>query len=346
MRRASLTEYLEEKPRGFHHPLRLLAIVLVVALLGLVILLILSLFRQATHLMQLPARPFNAMAAHLMPPYDEISFQPQGSDLQLNGWYFATEPGTAKATIILVHGAHQDRLLFDLDTADLIRFLLDQHFNVLAYDARHAGLSDGDLDSYGYAEYRDVLGAMRSVQRLSGSKNVILYGFGSGIAASLFAWEALPEALPQSQQDTASGSSAENAFNQDDVRALIVDSPASSVSDYIRLDLNPQGLLNAHFFYQLIPWAVRVSSGGSGHDNLIPLAGNFPGPMLILGNEPDSRLSAATREAFLAERQRLNPDTTSVFTVAVPGHLNAYLDDPEGYKNALGSFLDRWIASS
>lgn len=329
-----------EEPRKTRKILYSVLGVCIALVLILFVLAVSSVFRISRYMMSRPSKEFNHIAAHLMPAYDDTTFRSYVSELYLSSWFFKSK-GPARGTVILVHNNGDNRMQFGLDTADLFNFLTNEHFNVFAFDLRHSGKSDGELSSYGLAEYRDVLDAMAQAEKLSGQRNFILYGIGSGVTASLLAWETLPELPPTAQE--RENNPGLSPFSRRDVKAVILDTPCASAYDYILADLNPHGFLNQYLYRPFVPPAIRLAAGSTGTVNLIPLATQIQAPMLITRNLPDSKIPQSSIDAFIDERTRLNAEMTSLSEVRQEGHLTAFNLDKEKYLEDMKSFLDLWF---
>lgn len=320
--------------RGKKHKPRLwlwiVSFILIVSIL-IAIWATLSVFKTADLLMTRPAEKFNTLGTHLMPAFDEVDFLSKSDGLRLRGWYMSAGE-SARGSVVIVHQNRANRMLFGLESADFFRFLLDENFNVFVFDQRHSGQSEGDHSCFGFAEMRDVLSALETCRRISGNSNLLLYGIGSGVSASLLAWRELP-------------TQAENAGElcRGDIKAMIFDTPAASAYDYIRAELNAEGFLNQKLYRPYLPPAVRMASGGAKSVNLIPIASMFPGPMMVIRNLPDTRLPAESIDSFINERLRLNPNTTHVSEIPLPGHLEAFKLDSERYLKELKDFLDHYF---
>ena len=300
-----------------------------------------NIFKISNQLMTREGEAFNPIASHLMPSFEEYQFNSFGSDLKLKGWFFKAK-SAARGNVILVHSNGYHRLQYGLDSAELIQFLMDESFNVLAFDLRHSGLSEGSHSTYGYSEYKDVQGALQFVAKLSGQTNFILYGFGSGVSANLLAWDELKD-RPIDENDIQKDRDEGITVYKDDIEAILCDSPPASVDEYIRADLNPKSRMSQLVYLDFVPRALRLSSGSSAANNLIPLASQYPGPMMITRNLPDLLVSDASINAFIDERLRLNPATTMVFEIREAGHMNGYLLSKEDYLNNLKLFFDQWF---
>ena len=89
--------------------------------------------------------------------YEDVSFR-TNDGLTLRGWYFRT--GGDRAAIV-VHGKDSNRVAGENRTAEKIAdFLIADGFDVLLFDLRGHGDSDGERFSLGYLERRDVAAAI------------------------------------------------------------------------------------------------------------------------------------------------------------------------------------------
>lgn len=315
----------------------LLLLPVLIALL-LLILAITSVFRVSNRLMNRPGEELNIIAGHLMPSYDEIKFKTRAAELYLSGWFFKAK-GEARANIVIIHPSGGNRLIYGMDSAELIQHLLNENFNVFTFDQRHSGLSEGAQTSFGFTEYNDVIAALENVARISGRRDFILYSFGSGTTSALLTWNELPDRLTA---DNPEEFTDETLF-RDDIRAFILDTPAASAYDYIRAELNPEGSLNKNLYLPYVPVALRLSSSGTQPVNLIPIVSQIQSPVMITRNLPDQLIPANSLDAFASDRLRLNPATTFIRETQVTGHMSGYLDKREDYLNDLSLFLNQWF---
>lgn len=358
-------------------------VILLIAALGVGIIygisITMSVIRNADRLMRLPAGEFNHMAGNLMPQHEQVLFPSRNHDITLSGWYFKAPEGPAKGNLILVHNNRENRLQFGLETANLAQVLLNHKFNLLIFDLRHSGKSDGKLSTYGYAEYLDLLGAMDFMHQVTGDRNFVLFGVGTGCSTSLFAFERLfqdakkeekaekatqdtknpkdlnaktdanaaPDANTKkgaTENDTKATKAANVGIQVQDIKAMILDTPASSADDYIRAEIKNEGFWNRNYYYPYIPQAVKASIGDFSEGNLVPIVTSVQAPILILYPQYDNVVGTATVENLLKERNRLNHETTYIHCFeGFQGHLNAWQERREEYQEALTEFLDRYF---
>lgn len=88
----------------------------------------------------------------------------------------------AKGSVILLHGyASNHEVLFEY-----VVWLVAAGYNVLAYDQRGNGQSDGDRITLGYQEAHDVGAAVEWLQS-RGQRNIAAYGFSMGGSVAILA---------------------------------------------------------------------------------------------------------------------------------------------------------------
>lgn len=118
--------------------------------------------------------------------YEEISF-PAVDGVRLHGWWVPC-PGSQRV-IIQLHG-HAGSM--DAD----IGYLPAWHaarFNVLLFDFRAHGRSQGRLSTFGYLERRDVQGAIRFLQQEMDLSDIALVGFSLGAMTAILAAPLCPQ---------------------------------------------------------------------------------------------------------------------------------------------------------
>lgn len=143
--------------------------------------------------------------------YASISF-PATDGTRLVGWWIPAvetsqqSPQTTRPsdfgskTVILCHGFGGSKAT----QLALVRRLIPAGYNVLAFDFRAHGESDGQLTSLGDLERRDVLGAVRWIQKNQPERSKKIYGIGASMgAAALIAAAADPGAEGQAIEAVA-----------------------------------------------------------------------------------------------------------------------------------------------
>lgn len=118
-------------------------------------------------------------------PFEEVSFRTEDNIL-IHGWFIPSKKPNAK-TIILLHG-------YPADKSDIlpINLSLHDHYNLLFFDFRYFGKSEGWYSTIGKDEVLDLLAA---IQYLHSRKinEVGVWGFSLGGAVALMSAPNAPE---------------------------------------------------------------------------------------------------------------------------------------------------------
>lgn len=324
-----------------HHASAIRKIAVLISLLALLLVAAIAWsFSTANGLMRQPPKPLATFSSNVMPDFRLVGFTSLDEQTQLSGWFLPAE-GQAVSTVILVHDQGQNRLQFDLDSPALYRNLTQQGLNVLAFDLRNSGQSEGQMSGYGYSEWADVLAAIRYVRKNAATANVLLYGFGTGVSASMIAWDQLPPA--GADRDDFPEAIRKLDFDQTYIIGLLLDTPAGSPDDYIRSIYRGETWLGRTILQNLVPYAVRLSAGSIGQVNMTALLARCQLPVFLAWQANDTRIGAVAIRPLIDERLRLYPDLTTVFASERPGSGNSFQLDQTAYLTALDDFLSRFF---
>ncbi|MBM2806423.1 MAG: Alpha/beta fold hydrolase [Deltaproteobacteria bacterium] len=117
--------------------------------------------------------------------YEDVSFR-TADGLTLRGWHIPCAKTTDK-TLILLHG-------YPADKGNILPALAFLHgdFNLLLFDFRYLGQSEGSYSTAGAKEVEDLLAAVQFL-KTRGVKEVGVWGFSMGGAVALMAIEKAPE---------------------------------------------------------------------------------------------------------------------------------------------------------
>ncbi|MFC1950191.1 alpha/beta hydrolase [Chloroflexota bacterium] len=158
-----------------------------VTAIGIAIILVLYIglsIYGATEAMEIPRLPLNNSPASVGLDYEDVSFTSRDDGVVLRGWYI---PSKRNSVIIIVHGGFQNRLDDNVDTLGLAHDLVEKGYNLLLFDLRGRGESEGKGLALSNIE-RDIGGA---VDYLEGEgyplKRIYIIGFCSGaVSACIF----------------------------------------------------------------------------------------------------------------------------------------------------------------
>jgi uncharacterized protein len=167
-----------------------------VLLLGLLVVLFLVLRWLEKRLVYFPTADLVATGRELPTPLEEASFA-AADGVRLHAWFFAAPTNSPRArwAILLCHG-NGGNISHRLS---LYRALIELGVNVLAFDYRGYGRSEGRPDEEG--TYRDAVAACRWLNQKGFSPDrIIAYGesLGGGVAAELARRESIGGLVLQS----------------------------------------------------------------------------------------------------------------------------------------------------
>jgi pimeloyl-ACP methyl ester carboxylesterase len=312
---------------------RLALILSVIAAIAILIIIITT--STANSMMSAPKTEMPNIPSNILPQYSPTSFKSFDNQTNLSGWFFKTE--NPKSTVIIVHGTASNRIPFNVDMVDLIEDLLNDGFNVFLFDQRNSGESEGATSGFGYMEWKDVIGAIDHVRKISVTTDVILYGIGSGCSSSLIAMDKLPmsgEYGTEYSEDILS-----LPFDRSYIAGLILDSPAKFADDYIRplvIKESAFGFITQYF----VPYAIRISSGETDNYNLAAEIARLSVPICILYGDRDVFIGTDNIEQIVLERERLHPSTSFSQEFGGAGYLEAFAIEPTEYRAAIKEFMN------
>ena len=136
----------------------------------------------ARSIMKVPRLPLGDTPASVGLAYEDVSFPSRIDRLTLKGWYIA---GKKAFTVIIVTGMHQSRVDYSISVLDMTGDLVARGYNVLLFDLRGRGESEGSGVLLTRFE-RDIGGAVDYIrQRGCPAEGTGFIGFSAGAASSI-----------------------------------------------------------------------------------------------------------------------------------------------------------------
>jgi len=152
---------------------------LLLVLAGLYATLVAAVYLGQSSLLYLPSRTLAANPAQIGLEYEELHIT-TGDGVQLHGWYLPA--ARARGTLLFFHG-NAGNISHRLDS---LRIFHDLGLNVLLFDYRGYGESEGSPDEAG--TYRDAEAAWDYLVMQRGESPGRIVLFGRSLGASLAAW--------------------------------------------------------------------------------------------------------------------------------------------------------------
>ena len=242
--------------------------------------------------------------------YGDVSFASPLDGTILRGWYMPAAQPTGR-TVVIAPGIDSNRLVGGISLPLAVDLVADG-FDVLAFDMRAQGTSDGDTLSFGAREQDDVLGAVAAA-RARGARHVAVVGFSMGTAAAMLAAARTP-----------------------DIEALVLDFAFADLPETLENEFRATwhmpapGVAYAMFLYQAMSGTDPATVVPA--DAIDALASR---PLLFIAGADDRTVMPADGESMAAAA---GTRATYVLTPGA-GHVGAYFVDPAAYSTRVRAFL-------
>ncbi len=244
--------------------------------------------------------------------YEDVSFASRIDEVTLRGWYLPVQNG--EQVIIMVHSAGAHRADPSVGMLDIASELVEHGYNVLTFDMRGHGESDGNRMSAGYYEKRDLLGAVDYVKG-RGIEDIGVLGFSMGAATALLA-------TPES----------------DDIDAVVTDCAFADLQDMMEPEFAKRTNFPGFFLPPLL-FMVKIMYGVdfAAIKPVESVPDIAPRPVFFIHGELDEIVPL--EHAYRLQQASQNPQD-QLWVVPQAGHVGAYVMYPEEYMNKITAFFD------
>jgi dipeptidyl aminopeptidase/acylaminoacyl peptidase len=245
--------------------------------------------------------------------FEEVTF-PSRDGLTLRGWFIPAPE--ARGTIVFCHG-HAGSMDPDVKYAPAFH---ERGYNVLMFDFRGHGRSEGQHVSMGYYERQDLLGAVDYL-RGRGIDRVGVLGFSMGGAVAMA-----------------------TAPHTEAIRAVVSDGGFARLSDAITAGVRERhlpGFLASLVGYPIL-WLMGLRLGCSlgGADPIRWVDEIAPRALFIIHGALDPFVTVAdARELYAAASE-----PKEIWIVPEAGHRRADRHYPDEYRHRVLAFFDQWLA--
>lgn len=256
------------------------------------------------------------------PTMKDVSFKDSNNQINLNGWLFTAD--NSDKTIILAHGYGQNRLLFKEKTLFFIDRALSEGYNVLTFDFRASGTSEGERTTLGYYEKYDLLGAIDFAKQ-NGANHVALLGVSMGGATSILA----------------------AAQNPGDIDAIVSDSSFHDLKSYLYSSLPVwSNLPTFPFTFFILPISTFMT--GKDINEVSPereIRKIQANKVMLIHSKSDTAVSYKSSHILHAAA-----NSYALLWVIVkengPKHIEIIHEYPEEYTNRVLSFISQKISDT
>ena len=244
--------------------------------------------------------------------WEDVAFQGRDQEVQLVGWYLPGRGQMAEDNphVIFVHGLSSVRSGGDGEALELARRLVAEGYNLLLFDLRGHGNSEGDQISGGYFERWDVLGAYDYLVAEKGATagGVGLLGYSMGGVTSILA-----------------------AVEEPGIAAVVADSPFAAATDLIVQEASRKTPFPGWLIPAFIPVTSLMADAIYGIDigalNAEKAVAELNYPLLIIHGEEDERVPIDHGERVASAA----PEGTTFWSTDAPGHVESFAEYPDEY---------------
>jgi len=256
--------------------------------------------------------PVTETPSHCGLEYEEVSFPSRVDELTLYGWYLPAE-GSGEI-IIMVHGAEQHRADPVAKMLDIACGLVGHGYNVLMFDLRGHGESEGDRMSAGYYEPRDLGGAVDYVVGL-GFEDIGVLGFSMGAVTAIL-----------------------TAAECEDIDVIVSDSAYADLNDMIEPQFVERSSFPKFFLRPLLFMVKMMYGVDFTAIKPVEVVGDIaPRPILFIHGELDDTVPVVHAHSLL---EASNNPLNELWVISDAGHVEAYITYPEEYMSRVTAFFD------
>jgi dipeptidyl aminopeptidase/acylaminoacyl peptidase len=272
---------------------------------------------QSTH----PKRkPVTTTPASLGLAFEPVQFRARIDQLRLDGWYLPAKAPSTKA-VIISHGYKGNRLEEGANALGTAKLLTENGYNVLMFDYRASGNSEGDVAAIGALEKRDLAGAVDYV-RSRGNQKVGLLGYSMGAGTSLVVAAELPE-----------------------VDAVVADSGLRDLEAYLKEKMPIWTNLPDFPFTQIILWTIPPLIGVDLKEmspiDVAPALAKKP--VLLIHGDADETIPPTNSEAVFAAYRGAGGTKGKLLIFPGAKHAGAAKKDPARYHQELLAFFGEYL---
>ena len=245
--------------------------------------------------------------------HEDITFETEDG-LKLSGWWV---PNGSDKTVIPLHGYTRSRW-DDVYMKPTIEFLLREGYNVLAFDFRAHGKSEGKYTTVGDKEIADVVAAVKWLieNHPESAKRIALVGFSMGGMLTIRSLAEIPE-----------------------VCCGVADSPPMYLDRTGARGLKYFAGLPEWLYFIVKPFTKLLSGGKEVHP--IEYADRVRKPLLLIAGEKDPLVRVEEVREFYERNRKVNPDVELWVTDAP--HVRTLKLHPKEWKERVRDFLKRHI---
>lgn len=248
-------------------------------------------------------------------PFEDVEFK-TSDDLTVKGWYVNNE-GSTRA-VILAPGKGANR--WDILKAAPVRLLYENNFDVLLFDPRSTGKSEGDRYGFGYFESQDIAYAVEFLKEDKGVTSVGVWGASAGASAGIIA-----------------------GLESPGIDAIVADSPYANLkiaaSNYGKE--REDKVMQIFFPFYMGIARLSLNFDVFGRTNLVDRVKNLETPLFLVHGLEDRDIGPINSQLIYENAG----GPKRLWLVEGAWHVGAHEIYPEEYLRRVSSFFDSYLTN-
>lgn len=247
--------------------------------------------------------------------FESITFKSNRDQTSLRGWWIPTQSETKNTTVIFAHGYRGNRTKKPFHILKLAKRLSDEGHDLILFDFRNSGESDGRMSTVGYLETEDFIGAVDFAKKEKGANRFVFMGWSMGAVVTLMA----------------------GAKVKEEVTAIIADSSFADMETYLQENLPIWTKLPTFitpFVIGILPWITRGL-----HPRLLkPLEAlnHIQCPILFLHSKEDKAIPFQETTKLYQNYNGIK----DIFLFSKGGHIQSHIGNVN-YEDKITAFINK-----
>jgi fermentation-respiration switch protein FrsA (DUF1100 family) len=263
-------------------------------------------------MLKLPRFPLDKTPDSVGLTYENVSFLSRSDSTLLRGWYL---PGRKNLTLIIANGGAQNRVDSETGTLEISRDLVEKGYNLLLFDFRGRGESEGEGYHLVHSE-KDLGGAFDYLKERFPSANIGLMGFSTGAVAAV------------------------TLASREKVAAVVADTCFASISDSLAKKLFIESGVPRIVTRAFAPALFLIARIAYGYRKVDPISrvADISCPILFIQGDSDDLVPVSdAHRLYQASGNTLD----ELWIVPGAGHTMSYKTEPTGFIEKVTGFLER-----
>lgn len=246
-------------------------------------------------------------------PYENVSFE-TNEELTIKGW-FINQQDTSRA-IILAPGRGTNR--WDILENAPVGYLHDNGYEILLFDPRSTGQSDGDMYGFGYFESQDIVNAVKYLKEEKDVEEVGVWGGSAGASAAIMA-----------------------ALESDGIEAVVADSPYANLRMAASSYRDDEGGQLMEIFYPFYTGIARftLNFNLNAKTDLLNRVKDLETPLFLIHGMEDKALNPENSQMLYENAG----GAKRLWLAEGAWHVGAHELYPERYQEDVAEFFDNYL---